>query len=172
MNATHGLSLIARCLASLAAAAALLAGCTMQPAAKALSGQAAPRVLGDYKLECDKQGGNECWVPIIVTGDASINFRCTVAYVFSEIHTPKNVKIIWYLNRTEGYEFDAAKGIDIKNNNGAFEGNGHNGGRKHQFTWRARAVGSEQRRNYDIVVRPTGGGEPCDFTDPVIFNRG
>jgi hypothetical protein len=156
--------------ATLAAAATL--GCTSPTATKLADNPAAPRILGDYTLECDKQGGNECWVPIIVTGDVSINGNCTVAYVFSRIETPKNVKIIWYLNRTEGYEFDAAKGIDIKNNNGAFDGNGHNGARKHQFTWRARDVGSQQQRNYDIVVRPVGGSRACDFKDPVIINRG
>jgi hypothetical protein len=171
MNATQAVVRIGRCLAGLAAAAALLAGCMSQPTSKALDGPA-PRILGDYTLDCDKQGGNECWVPIIVTGDVSINFNCTVAYVFSRIETPKNVKIIWYLNRIDGYEFDAAKGIDIKNNNGAFDGNGHHGGRKHQFTWRARDTGSPQTRNYDIVVRPVGGSRPCDFKDPLILNRG
>jgi hypothetical protein len=71
-----------------------------------------------------------------------------------------------------GLRFDAAKGIDIKNNNAAFDGNGHNGMRKHQFTCRGREVGLPQQRNYDIVVRPTGVSRPCEFKDPVIFNRG
>lgn len=168
MYATHGLVWFGRCLAGLAAAAALLAGCTSQPASKALDGPA-PRILGNYTLECDKQGGNECWVPLVITQDGS---TCTVAYVFSRVETPKNIKVIWYLNKADGYEFDPVRGIDIKNNNGAFDGNGHNGGLKHQFTWRARPVGSGQQRAYDIVVKHSASGNACAFVDPTIFNRG
>jgi hypothetical protein len=151
-----------------ALAAACLAGCTSQPASKALD-EPAPRILGNYTLECDKQGGNECWVPLVITQDGP---SCTVAYVFARIETPRNIKVIWYLNKAAGYEFDPVRGIDIKNNNGAFEGNGHHGGLKHQFTWRARAVGSGQQRQYDIVVKHSASGNACAFVDPIIFNRG
>jgi hypothetical protein len=171
MNATQALGRIVRVVAALAAAGALFAGCSSPPTSKALN-EPAPRILGNYTLECGRQGGNECWVPLIITGDVSINGNCTVAYVFQRVEAPKNIKIIWYLNRADGYEFDATRGIDIKNNNGAFDGNGHNGGRRHQFTWRARDVGSPQQRNYDIVVRPIGASRPCDFVDPIIFNQG
>jgi hypothetical protein len=161
---------ISRCTAWLAViAAVLLAGCMSQPASKSLDDPAAPRILGNYTLECDRQGGNECWVPLIITRDGS---ACTVAYVFSRIETARNIKVIWYLNRADGYEFDPSRGIDIKNNNGAFGGNGHHGGRKHQFTWMANPVGSGQQRQYDINVRHSASGNRCDFVDPVIFNRG
>lgn len=154
-----------------AAVAALAVGCaTPRDAAPGArrAGEPAPRILGDYTLECDKQGGNECWVPLVITGEGP---QCTVAYVFSRIETSRNIKVIWYLNKADGYEFDASKGIDIKNNNGAFDGNGHHGNRKHQFTWKGRP-GQPQTRQYDIVVRHAGSGNTCAFVDPTIFNRG
>src|SRR6185295_19270039 len=47
-----------RCAA--VAAAAFVAGCTTAPAANAPPDM---RILGNFTLECDKQGNNECWVP-------------------------------------------------------------------------------------------------------------
>jgi len=171
MNAkSTGLHAVGRCMAPVATVATvLLAGCMSQPASKSLDNPIAPRILGNYTVECEKQGGNECSVPLIITQEGA---NCTVAYVFSRIETARNVKVVWYLNKAEGYEFDATKGIDIKNNNGAFDSPGHNGGRKHQFTWKAGPVASPQTRQYDIVVKHTASGNTCAFTDPTIFNRG
>lgn len=167
MNATQGGA--ERLAWLLCGVAVLLVGCMSQPASKSRDDGPAPRILGNYTLECEKQGGNECWVPLVITQEGA---NCTVAYVFSRIEAAKNIKVIWYLNKADGYEFDAAKGIDIKNNNGAFDGNGHHGGHKHQFTWKGKAVGSPQSRQYDIVVKHAASGNTCAFTDPTIFNRG
>jgi len=153
-----------RCAA--VAAAAFVAGCTTAPAANAPPDM---RILGNFTLECDKQGNNECWVPLVVSVEGP---DCVIGYVFRFIETPKNIKVIWYLNKADGYAFDGTKGIDIKNNNGAFDSNGHHNGQAHQFTWKAKPVNPAQSRDYDIVVRHVASGKKCDFRDPTIVNRG
>ncbi len=166
---------LGRATVSLALAIGCLAGCNSQPRAQAAVDD--PKLLtriggGVHTLECP-DADNECWVPLVITQEETSSTQCVVGWVFEAVSIPKNTKVIWYLNKATGYSFDATNGIDIKQNNGAFSGNGHNGNRRYQFKWMSNQVGSQQQRNYDINVIPANNPQrKCRFEDPTIINRG
>lgn len=126
-------------------------------------------ISGDHTLDCDAQDGNECWVPLVLTKEAGAD--CVVTWVFRYVEVQKNKKVVWYLNKIGDYEFRADDGIDITNND-AFESNGHNNSKKHQYTWKAKNENGRKERNYNIKVFHVPSDTPCRVDDPVIINRG
>jgi hypothetical protein len=177
-------------------AAALLVACSTSPALKSNAPDRAG-IRSEFGTASLQEGVYHCVSPghsnpnkypkchdgipvIVLLKEASDGCLALVPYRTLMIHTNRDkTKVVWKLFGPDRYEFDLAKGIELRRKqnptdptlpDAIFEGGGReaNG----TFSWTIR-LGAPEKKEFEHdarVLDPKNPGEHCERIDPLITN--